>query len=198
MRSFCLSAEEFSKPLIASGVKVALGAPCFFGSSDGVGVGEFSGGVVVGDGVSLGDVDLAGVSEASGAGEDFFFFRGDSIGEGDGEAFFFLAGGGESASSSADKGFFFFGDGVTDGVAASSSFGSGDVFFFGEALAVGDGDVFFSADECFFLRGVGVGVGVEKIFLIAAPIDCSAAPPGTIDERINASVINSEEPWRKF
>jgi hypothetical protein len=176
--------------LIASGVRVALGAPCFF---DSTGDGDFSGelsGEAVGEGVSEGDVDLAGVSLGSGEGDDFFFGRGVGVGVGEGEAFFFLgAGVADSDSSFAVELFFFLEDGVTVGFGVSSSFAATD-FFFGEGLGVGVDDIFFVPVECFFFRGVGVGVGPEKIFLIASPSDCSAAPAGAINEISNANTIN--------
>ena len=75
-----------------------------------------------------------------------------------GVAAFFFFGLGEGVSSSVNDVFFFFGEGVTDGV----------------------GDFFAAADALFFFRGFGVGVGVAKIFLIAAPNDCSAAAIGIV------------------
>jgi hypothetical protein len=127
----------------------------------GVGEGDSSG-VAVGDGVAL------GVSVGSGVGEDFFFRLGDALGDGEGEGFFFLT------------------DGVTDGAGDSCSVGRDD-FFFGEG--VGEGDGLFVAEELFFFRGLGVGVGVEKIFLIVSLSDCSAARAGAIVETISASAI---------
>ncbi len=162
--------------MIASGVKVAFGAPCFFGTGD-VGAGaEEDSSVTVGEGVTLGDFDPSGVAVGSGVGEDFFFRPSDGVGDGEAEGFFFLI------------------DGVTDGAGDSSLAGEG--FFFGEAA--GEGDGFFVVEELFFfLRGFGVGVGVEKIFLILLASDCSAAPAGTTVEtartRINrarTSIMN--------
>ena len=51
------------------------------------------------------------------------------------------------------------------------------------------GDFFFVATALFFLRGFGVGVGVEKIFFSASPRDRSAAGDGTMVETITASAI---------
>ena len=103
-----------------------------------------------------------GASDSSGAGECFFFGEADGDGLGDsvsrGVAAFFFFGLGEGVSSSVNDVFFFFGEGVTDGV----------------------GDFFAAADALFFFRGFGVGVGVAKIFLIAAPNDCSAAAIGIV------------------
>ena len=158
--------------MIASGVKVAFGAPCFFATGDaGATVGEDTG-VALGDGVAV------GVSVGSGVGEDFFFRRGDALGDGDAEGFFFLI------------------DGVTDGAGDSCS-GGGDTFFFGEA--VGEGDGLFVVDELFFFfRGFGVGVGVEKIFLTVLASDRSAAPVGatvqTVSTRTNRARISMINP----
>ena len=109
-----------------------------------------------------------GVSVGSGVGEDFFLRLGDALGDGEGEGFFFLI------------------DGVTDGAGDSCSVGC-DNFFFGEA--VGEGDGLLVVEELFFFRGLGVGVGVEKIFLIVLLSDCSAAGAGATAENISASVI---------
>jgi hypothetical protein len=121
----CTFGEYFSKPAIASGAKVAFGAPRFVFSDVAVGVDE-------GDGVSVGD----GVSLGSGVGEDFFFRFAD------GEAL---------------------GDGELD-------------FLFADALGDGEADSFFAVDDFFFL--CGVGVGVEKKFLIFSPTVSSAARAG--------------------
>lgn len=61
--------------------------------------------------------------------------------------------------------------GVSSGFAA----GEGECFPFGRGDALGDGDdaSFFEVEVFFFFRA-GVGVGVEKTFLIALPIVCSA------------------------
>jgi len=138
-----------------------VGEDFFFRLGDALGDGG-STGVAVGDGVAL------GVLVGSGVGEDFFFRLGDALGDGEGE------------------GFFFFIDGVTDGAGDSCSVGRDD-FFFGEG--VGEGDGFFLAEELFFFRGLGVGVGVEKIFLIVSLSDCSAAHAGATVETISASAI---------
>ncbi len=122
------------------------------------------------DGVALGVGDLGGVSIGSGVGEDFFFRFRDALGDGEAEGFFFLI------------------DGVTDGAGDSCSVG-GENFFLGEGL--GEGDTFFVVEEVFFFRGFGVGVGVEKIFLIVSPNDCSAARAGATVEAISASAIRT-------
>jgi len=140
----------------------------------GVGEGD-SAGVVVGDGVALGDGDLAtegvhpagglgGVSVGSGVGEGFFFRLGDALGDGEAEGFFFLI------------------DGLTDGAGDSCSVGR-DNFVFGE------GDGLFVVEELFFFRGFGVGVGVEKIFLIVSLNDCSAPRAGATVETTSASAV---------
>ena len=54
---------------------------------------------------------------------------------------------------------------------------------------MGLGDFFLVATALFFFRGLGVGVGVERIFFSATPRDCSAAAAGTIVEAIRASAI---------
>src|SRR5204862_7750515 len=82
------------------------------------------------------------------------------------------------------------GEGISVGDVVSLGSGVGEDFFFGFAVAdalgegetdlfflgVGEGeaDSFFVAADFFFLCGVGVGVGVEKIFLIFSPTDCAA------------------------
>jgi hypothetical protein len=115
--------------VIASGDKVAFGAPRFPFSGVAVAVDEREGvGVGDGDGVSLG----------SGFGEDFFFAFDDGDALGDGETDFFL----------------------------------------GDEVGEGDADSFFAVVDFFRLCGVGVGVGVEKIFLIFSPTDSSAANGG--------------------
>jgi hypothetical protein len=122
--SCCTFGGYFSKPLIASGARVALASPRFVFSGVPVALGEAEG-VSVGVGVSLG----------SGVGEDFFLRLADGEALGEGEA----------------------------------------DFFFAEALGAGDSDSFFVVEDFFFLCGVGVGVGVEKIFLIFSPTVSSAA-----------------------
>ena len=62
--------------------------------------------------------------------------------------------------------------------------GRGEAFFFGEGL--GEGDILF-ADRFFFRDGVGVGV--EKIFLILSGSDCSAARVGATVETAS-TIIN--------
>ena len=68
---------------MASGDKVAFGAPRFPFSGAAVAVGE-------GEGVGVGDGDGGGVSLGSGFGEDFFFAFDDGDALGDGETDFFL------------------------------------------------------------------------------------------------------------
>ena len=159
-----------SNPLIASGARVAFGAPCFLegdaGDSCGVAVG-------VGNGVADGDV---GVSKGCGDGELFLLRCGEGLGDGVAEAFFFFGlGDGDSNSCSADRVLFFFGEGVTEGDGDSFTCVGDDLL---DGLGAGVGDFFFTADALFFFRGLGVGVGVEKIFLSASPSDCSAATAG--------------------
>jgi hypothetical protein len=88
---------------------------------------------------------------ALGVGGSLGFGVGVSLGSGVTEAFFFGFAVGDAP-----------GDGETD-------------FFFVDGLAEGDGDSFFVVADFFFLCGVGVGVGVEKIFLIFSPTDCAAS-----------------------
>jgi hypothetical protein len=97
--------------------------------------------------------------------------------------FFFGLGDGDSNSSSVDKLLFFVGDGVTDGVGDSLS-RAGDDFFDG----LGVGDFFFVADTLFFFRGFGVGVGVERIFLMASPNDCSARTGASSESSIEMTM----------
>jgi hypothetical protein len=158
---------------------VAFGAPCFFpGVGDGDSWGVWA---AVGIGVSDGDGEAVGVSKGCGDGEVFFFRRGNALGDGD--------------SSLTDGVRFFPGEGVSDG--AGDSFSRGIDDFFG--LGGGVGDFFFVVTALFFFRGFGVGVGVEKIFLIASPSDCSAARAGTTVETIIASamriLINIASGW---
>ena len=77
-----------------------------------------------------------------------------SLGSGFGEDFFFAFDDGDAL-----------GDGETD-------------FFLGNELGEGEGDSFFVVADFFRLCAVGVGVGVEKIFLIFSPTDSSAANGG--------------------
>jgi hypothetical protein len=159
---------------------VALGAPCFFGG-DGEDDGEPSG-VALGDGDRVSDG--VGVSNGSGVGELFFFRCGEALGVGVGEVFFFF-GLGDGDSDSVGEVFFFFGEGVTDGIADSFSRVADDFF---NGLGVGVGDFCFVAGTFFFLRCLGVGVGVEKIFLIASPSDCSARSGATCENRIERTM----------
>jgi len=153
-----------SNPLIASGAKVALGAPFFLRTDSAGDEGECSGGGVA-VGVSVG----VGVGASVGFGEalDFFFFDGLSIG---------LRSADSSEAGEADAFPFACGDGVGEGEA-----------FLPDALGEGDGVPFFVVAFFFFLGGVGVGV--EKIFLIASPTDCSARTGAAI-ETIRAVAIN--------
>ena len=90
-----------------------------------------------------------------------------SLGSGFGEDFFFAFDDGDAL-----------GDGETD-------------FFLGDE--VGEGDSFFAVVDFFRLCGVGVGVGVEKIFLIFSPTDSSAANGGEIvADRIRTDARNVE------
>ena len=141
---------------------------------------------MVGDRISDGEIDLVGVSNGSGVGEVLFFRCGEALSEGMGEVvFFFSLGDGDSNSSSMDKLFFFLGDGVTDGVGDSLS-RAGDDFF--DGLGDGVGDFFVVADVLFFFRGFGVGVGVERMFLMASPNDCSARTGANSESRIEMTM----------
>jgi len=141
----------FSYPEISCD-EIDAGAPFFLADGDGSGAAVgVALGVCVGEGWGLGEgVAEFGVGDA----EDFFFFRGEGLGEA----------------------FFFFGEG--DGLASDFLGGDGDSS--GVALASGEGD--FSASSLFFavvdflrcFRGVGVGVGA-KIFLNLSPNEFSAA-----------------------
>ena len=125
---------------MASGDKVAFGAPRF---------------------------PFSGAALATGEREDVALGVGDSLGFGVAEAFFF----GFAVEDAP-------GDGETD-------------FFFADGLAEGDGDSFFMVADFFFL--CGVGVGLEKIFLIFSPTDSSAASGGEIAaERIRSVATNVE------
>jgi hypothetical protein len=138
--------------LIASGAKVAFGAPFFLWAASGGGV---AGGVSVAVGLGVG----AGVSVGFGEALDFFFFDGlplglalaDSSGVGEADAFRFTCG---------------------------DEVGEGDAFL-ADIAGEGDGAPFFVV--AFFFFRAGVGVGVEKIFLIVPPIDCSARTGAAID-----------------
>jgi len=151
--------------LIASGAKVAFGAPFFPWPAWGGVEGECSGGGVsvgVGLGVSV------GVSVGFGEALDFFFFDrlppglglADSSGVGEADAFRFACG---------DK------------------LGEGEAFW-PDDVGEGAGVPFFVV--AFFFFRAGVGVGVEKIFLIVLPIDCSARTGAAIDV-IRAVAINA-------
>lgn len=74
------------------------------------------------------------------------------------------------------------GEDSTCGFADGAALGDGEAnFFVVEGLAEGDGDCFFLVADFFFLRGVGVGV--EKIFLIFWPMVCSAVYAGVASEK---------------
>ena len=105
---------------------------------------------------------------ALGVGDSLGFGVGVSLGSGVGEAFFFGFAVGDAP-----------GDGETD-------------FFFADGLE-GDGDSFFVVADFFFLCGVGVGVGVEKIFLIFSPTDSSAARTGVAVNNATARRIKVEQ-----
>ena len=120
-------------------------------------------GVAVGDRISDGEIDPVGVSNGSGVGEVFFFRCGEGFGDGVGEVVFFFGLGVGDSLSRAGNDFF---DGLGDGV----------------------GDFFVVADALFFFRGFGVGVGVEKIFLIASPNDCSARMGARSENRIEMTM----------
>jgi hypothetical protein len=166
--------------LISSGNNVALGAPCFFdGDGD-------SPGVALGDRISDGEIDPVGVSNGSGVGEFFFFRCGEPLGESMGEVvFFFGLGDGDSNFSSGDELLFFLGNGVTAGVGDALSRADDDFF---DGLGDGMGDFSVVADAPFFLRGFGVGVGVERIFLMASPNDCSARTGASSESRIEMTM----------
>ena len=136
--SCCNFGGYFSKPLIASGSKVAFGAPRFVFSGVAVGVDE-------GEGVSVGD----GFSLGSAVGEDFFcrFADGEALGDGEPD------------------------------------------FFFAEVLGDAEADFFPVVDDFFFLCGVGVGVGVEKIFLIFSPTVSSVERAPSANERTNTEAM---------
>jgi len=120
---------------------------------------------VIGEAVTLGVADASGVSPGAGVGDGFFLRPGDILGDAVAEDFFLLLGG------------------ATDGVGDSFG-GGGEDFLFGEGL--GEGDVLFT--DRFFFRG-GVGVGVEKIFLMLSASDCSAARVGRTVETAS-TIIN--------
>ena len=121
-----------------------------------------SSGVAVGDRISDGEIDPVGVSNGSGVGEFFFFRCGEGFGDGVGEVVFF------------------FGLGVGDSLSRA-----GDDFF---GLGDGVGDFFVVADALFFFRGFGVGVGVERIFWMASPNDCSARTGASSESRIEMTM----------
>ena len=100
-----------------------------------------------------------GVSVAFGEALDFFFFEGVPLG---------LALADSSGVGEADAFRFACGDRVGEGEA-----------FLPEVLGEGDGVAFFVV--VFFFFREGVGVGVEKIFLIVSPTDCSARTGAAID-----------------
>jgi hypothetical protein len=97
---------------------------------------------------------------------------------------------------------FFFFDRLPLGLALADSSGVGeDAFRFACGDRLGEGEVFLSDGVgegdgvsffviAFFFFRAGVGVGVEKIFLIVSPIDCSARTGAAIDV-IRAVAINA-------
>jgi hypothetical protein len=162
-----------SNPFIASGDSVAFGAPPFLlrcggGETDG----ELSGAAV---GVSFGSgvcVDAGvGVSVASGPVLDFLFLD-------FGEAFSPIP------DFSSD---FAAGDAELLVFARGEAVGEGDDFL-GDPLTEGD-DVSFFVLVLFFFFRAGVGVGVEKTFLIVSPIVCSASTGVTTDVIRSAVII---------
>jgi hypothetical protein len=112
--------------------------------------------IASGDNVAFGAprFPFSGVAVAVGEREDVGVGVGVSLGSGVGEDFFFAFDNGNAL-----------GDGETD-------------FFLGDEVGEGEGDSFFAVADFFRLCGVGVGVGVEKIFLIFSPTDSSAANGG--------------------
>ena len=123
-------------------------------------------GVSVGEGAGV-DVD-AGVSVASGEVVDFLFFDFDGP---------FSAVLGVSSACAA-------------GEAECLVFGRGDVVGEGEDFrrdSLGEGVSFFELVAFFFFRE-GVGVGVDKTFLMVSPIDCSAST-GAETETIRSNVM---------
>ena len=75
-----------------------------------------------------------------------------------------------------------------DGVALGD--GEPDLFF-AEALGEGTADSFFVVDDFFFLCGVGVGVAVERIFLIFSPTVSSAERAVCANERTNTDAMKA-------
>ena len=112
--------------------------------------------IASGDNVAFGAprFPFSGVAVAVDEREDVGVGVGVSLGSGVGEDFFFGFALGDAL-----------GDGETD-------------FFLGDEVGEGEGDSFFAVADFFRLCGVGVGVGVEKIFLIFSPADSSAANGG--------------------
>jgi hypothetical protein len=122
----------------------------------------------------LGGVDVDGISLGAGVGDGFFLRPGDMLGDAVAEGFFLSIGG------------------ATDGVGDSFT-GRDEDFFLDDGL--GEGDILFA--ERFFFRG-GVGVGVEKIFLILSPSDCSAARVGNTVETASAIISMMRTNIAKF
>ncbi len=172
--------------MIASGVSVAFGAPCCFGTGDG----DFCG-VVVGDGDGVSDGDTDGVSKGCGDGEPFFFRCGealDGVGLGVGVGVsvglavgedFFLRRGDEAGNALV----FILGAAVGDGVA----FGVG----------VGVGNFFFAVVAVFFFR-CGAGVGVAKIFLSVWPRVGSAASFTAVAKVMHVSKVKMRRSISKW
>ncbi len=107
---------------------------------------------------------FSGLAAAFGEGEGVAVADGVSLGSGVGEDSFF---------------------GFADGVALGD--GEAD-FFFVDGLPEGDGD-FFLVDFFFFL--CGVGVGVEKTFLIFSPTVSSAACAVSASEKTNTEAMKA-------
>ena len=64
-------------------------------------------------------------------------------------------------------------------------------FFFADALGDAEAGSFFVVDDFFFLCGVGVGVAVERIFLIFSPTVSSAERAVSTNERTNTDAIKA-------
>ena len=97
-----------------------------------------------------------------------------AVGEGEGVA---VADGVSLGSGVGEDSFFGFSDALGAGEAC---------FFFAEPLGEGDADFFFDVDFR-FLCGVGVGVGVDKTFLIFSPSVSSAACAGATTSNARAT-----------
>ncbi|MEY2492755.1 MAG: hypothetical protein QOH24_1706 [Verrucomicrobiota bacterium] len=85
-----------------------------------------------------------------------------------------------------------FGEAFSPVLGVSSGFAAGEaeLLVFGRDEAVGEGDdVSFFVLVLFFFFRAGVGVGVEKTFLIASPIVCSASTGATMDTIRSAVIV---------